>query len=278
MPNVVLDKINPRIPHPEAACITYICRRTFGFQKLRDRISLSQFIFGIKDKEGKQLDYGTGLSRPAVVDALKNLILAQAVFVDYTTKGNFYEFNLEMDIEKVVGDINRWRDVAKKLGKKKQKQEELFKVPKKPKEPEGEPAKPSPHRVLMQYWFNAVQKTRGMKPLVTGSNVKNLKRVLDLNVADQGDFEKVFLYYLASPRFKNFAPDLSTCLSAGVMNGLLNAMRQDQNFWKDLDNYANQYLRRNITPEEMGRHTSMMEKLEKLKEKLTMGQAVAQKA
>ena len=56
VPNVILDLFIPRLPEGEARCSLYICRRTFGFHKKRDRISLSQFVDGIRDKEGKVLD------------------------------------------------------------------------------------------------------------------------------------------------------------------------------------------------------------------------------
>ncbi len=51
----------------------YICRRTFGFKKDADNISLSQMVSGITTKEGAQLDGGTGLSKSSVARALKDL-------------------------------------------------------------------------------------------------------------------------------------------------------------------------------------------------------------
>ena len=76
IPNIVLDLLVPKLPPAEARCILYISRRTFGFHRSKDRISLSQFIGGIISRDGKRLDYGTGLSRPSVVEALKNLFKA----------------------------------------------------------------------------------------------------------------------------------------------------------------------------------------------------------
>lgn len=51
----------------------YICRRTFGFKKDVDNISLAQMVSGITTKEGTQLDGGTGLSKSSVARALKDL-------------------------------------------------------------------------------------------------------------------------------------------------------------------------------------------------------------
>jgi len=128
VPNVILDLLIPRLPEAEARCMLYICRRTYGFHKREDRISFSQFIKGIKDKNGKQLDYGAGLARSSLSEALKNLKQAEAVFVRKDNKGNYYEINLDMNIDKVVRKVNQLR---KKL-RNKPKQEKLFKVVRKP--------------------------------------------------------------------------------------------------------------------------------------------------
>ena len=106
VPNVILDFVVCRIPEAEARCLLYICRRTFGFHKESDRISFSQFIDGIKTKDGKILDHGAGLARASVAKGLKNLSLAGAIEIKETTKGNYYQINLQMDIEKVVQLVN----------------------------------------------------------------------------------------------------------------------------------------------------------------------------
>ncbi len=57
----------------EFKVLWYILRHTFGWNKTTDKLSLSQICNGIKKKDGEQLDYGTGLSRPWVVKALEAL-------------------------------------------------------------------------------------------------------------------------------------------------------------------------------------------------------------
>jgi len=111
LPNILLDKVIPLIPEAEARCLLYICRRTFGFQKDSDRISFSQFMGGIKDRRGNVLDYGAGLARASVAKGLKRLVESGAVLVRQNTKGNYYQINLHMDVEKVVQVVNRsdWR-------------------------------------------------------------------------------------------------------------------------------------------------------------------------
>ncbi len=51
----------------------YICRRTFGFKKDHDNISLSQIANGITKKDGSILDRGTGLGKASVARAAKTL-------------------------------------------------------------------------------------------------------------------------------------------------------------------------------------------------------------
>lgn len=57
----------------EFKCLWYILRHTYGWQKTEDAISNSQFMYGIKKKNGEWLDKGTGLSNTSVINALKNL-------------------------------------------------------------------------------------------------------------------------------------------------------------------------------------------------------------
>ena len=108
LPNILLDKVIPLIPEAEARCLLYICRRTFGFQKESDRISFSQFIGGIKDRSGKTLDYGSGLARASVYKGLMNLADAGAIMVRKTGKGNHYQINLHMAVDKVVQLVNQF--------------------------------------------------------------------------------------------------------------------------------------------------------------------------
>jgi len=136
IPNIILDKILPGIPSAEGKCLLYICRRTYGFHKERDRISLSQFVKGITGRDGKKLDYGTGLSRPSVVEALKHLIGSKIVKVVKDSKGNFYELDCELlgnnYVEKgVVKKINQLKKLTR-IGKEtKPKQVKLLNLQKK---------------------------------------------------------------------------------------------------------------------------------------------------
>lgn len=112
IPNIIIDFLLPEIPEGEARCLLYIARRTYGFHKTEDRISFSQFINGIKDRSGKILDSGCGLTRASVAEALKNLAAAGAILVRADSKGNFYKINLDMDVVAVVAKIKESRKVS----------------------------------------------------------------------------------------------------------------------------------------------------------------------
>jgi hypothetical protein len=63
----------PRLSGAELKVLLYIIRRTFGFKRSSDDISLSQMVKGIKKKNGEILDQGTGLSKASVARALNSL-------------------------------------------------------------------------------------------------------------------------------------------------------------------------------------------------------------
>src|SRR5918996_930350 len=70
IPNDVFDSLMPHLSGGELKVLLYICRRTFGFRKDSDRISLTQIAHGITTKAGRVLDHGTGLSKRHVINAL----------------------------------------------------------------------------------------------------------------------------------------------------------------------------------------------------------------
>jgi len=74
IPDIIFDEQLAFLSGIELKVLFYICRRTFGFKKDSDNISIDQMVDGIVTKDGKRLDYGTGLSRPSVIKAVTELI------------------------------------------------------------------------------------------------------------------------------------------------------------------------------------------------------------
>ena len=73
IPDQVFDELLHRLSGAELKVLLYICRRTFGFKKESDDISLNQMLNGIVKRDGTRIDYGTGLSKPSLIKALKDL-------------------------------------------------------------------------------------------------------------------------------------------------------------------------------------------------------------
>lgn len=75
-PNLYTDKLMRFLTGDEWKTLDYALRRTFGFQREMDRISVSQFMNGNGrlDGEGVPVEFGTGLSREAQIRALNELM------------------------------------------------------------------------------------------------------------------------------------------------------------------------------------------------------------
>lgn len=73
VPDELFDDLVPRLSGAEVKVLLYIVRRTFGFKKERDNISISQMLDGIVKKNGERLDHGAGLSKPTLCRALSTL-------------------------------------------------------------------------------------------------------------------------------------------------------------------------------------------------------------
>lgn len=73
VPDEVFDQFLPDLSGAELKVLLYICRRTLGFKKDSDNISLAQIVGGIKKRDGSTLDRGTGLAKSTVLPALRRL-------------------------------------------------------------------------------------------------------------------------------------------------------------------------------------------------------------
>ena len=74
VPDELFDEQLPDLSGAELKVLLYIIRRTFGFKKESDNISLNQLLHGITTKEDVVLDRGTGLSKKTLLDTIRNLI------------------------------------------------------------------------------------------------------------------------------------------------------------------------------------------------------------
>ncbi len=73
VPDELFDELLSQLNESELKVLLYIIRRTFGFKKDSDNISIAQICKGIKTRDGKVLDKGTGLGKSSVARAIKGL-------------------------------------------------------------------------------------------------------------------------------------------------------------------------------------------------------------
>jgi hypothetical protein len=85
IPDEFFDVLAVRLSEAELRVLLYIMRRTFGFKKKADAISLSQLTGGIRKRDGSVLDHGTGLSRPAVLKAVTGLQAKNIITIEKRT-------------------------------------------------------------------------------------------------------------------------------------------------------------------------------------------------
>ena len=74
VPDDLFDVLMPELSEAELRVLLYIIRRTFGFKKDSDAISLSQMVDGVTTRDGRVLDRGTGMSRRGVMNGCAGLL------------------------------------------------------------------------------------------------------------------------------------------------------------------------------------------------------------
>jgi hypothetical protein len=75
VPDDFFDVLLAELTPAEFKVAAYIVRRTFGWKKEADTISLSQMVNGIRRRDGSYVDRGTGLHKDTVIKAIKGLLL-----------------------------------------------------------------------------------------------------------------------------------------------------------------------------------------------------------
>lgn len=73
VPDELFDELLTELADGELRVLLYIIRRTFGFKKDYDDISLRQMVEGIKTRDGRVLDRGAGLSKASAARAVAGL-------------------------------------------------------------------------------------------------------------------------------------------------------------------------------------------------------------
>lgn len=77
-PNAILDKLLDKIAPSSFVVLHFIVRHTWGFKEERDNnqpklISFDEFMNGRRRKDGSRFGCGTGLSKPTIINCIKQL-------------------------------------------------------------------------------------------------------------------------------------------------------------------------------------------------------------
>lgn len=73
VPDALFDVLLPELSESELKVLLYIIRRTYGFKKDADTISLGQMVDGIRTRDGRQLDRGAGVSKASASRGVRGL-------------------------------------------------------------------------------------------------------------------------------------------------------------------------------------------------------------
>lgn len=252
VPNSILDEILPQLKEVELKVLLVIVRQTLGWieddetgrRKEKDWISIGQF----KKK--------TGCGRVAIGRAITKLIEYNLVEAN-SPEGKVLETARERQLagSRIFYRLKtRMPTLFDRPAKTYSKSEQVGGV-RKIEAPqnvsttkETVPTKeiillrtaktPSAHRQFIDFWYEEVKKARHIeKPIVTGKDCRNLKRIIELGISPTS-LEQLAVYFLNHHSFRGFAPNISTFLSAGVLNGLQNLMQNRETFWKELDSFT----------------------------------------
>lgn len=82
IPDELFDELLADLSGAEVKVLLYICRRTFGWKKDNDNISLNQMLQGITRKDGTKLDHGVGLSKPTLLRTIRSLTEKNILIVE----------------------------------------------------------------------------------------------------------------------------------------------------------------------------------------------------
>jgi hypothetical protein len=82
VPDELFDELLPELSGAELKVLLYIIRRTFGFKRDSDTISINQMLNGITTRDGRVLDRGVGLTKKTLLAAIRSLEEKSAILTE----------------------------------------------------------------------------------------------------------------------------------------------------------------------------------------------------
>jgi hypothetical protein len=112
VPQQFFDELMPDLSLGETRVLLYIIRRTYGWGKRVDSISLSQLCNGITRRRGDPLDRGTGLNKETVLIAVRSLLAKNMIEVsrqetDRGHEANIYSLKLRSECSEIPTPLTR---------------------------------------------------------------------------------------------------------------------------------------------------------------------------
>jgi len=88
-------RLLPALPEGELRAFLYLVRRTWGYKRPRDHVSLSQFLSGVRTRDGTIADRGCGIkSRDTLLAALRALEARGAISIARGVKGATHAYTI----------------------------------------------------------------------------------------------------------------------------------------------------------------------------------------
>ena len=121
-PNWYSDEIDYLLTPKESKVLDFLIRRILGFEdnraSRRDRVSVSQITDGIRRADGSYLSYGTGLSKPCAIAALKGLCDFGLLAKIGASTENGQEYELVSEVARINLDgLRARREAARDAGR-----------------------------------------------------------------------------------------------------------------------------------------------------------------
>jgi phage replication O-like protein O len=210
--NEIMEKlISAGLNGTELAVTLFILRKTYGYQKLEDEISISQFLLAIPT------------SKQSLCSALKTLQLVKIIRLVKKGKSklcsNLWSFNKDYDTWQLVKKTRLVKKTIKQLVKKTRHTKETI-----TKEilSQGDEQLNKDVKAIIDYWFIKWQKVFNQKPQVAGAKftvvskpiikahgIEKAKRVCDVYFSTDDEF------------FRKQSWGFMTMMSSEIFNSLL---------------------------------------------------------
>ena len=121
-PNWYSDEIDYLLTPKESKVLDFLIRRILGFEdnraSRRDRVSVSKITDGIRRADGSYLSYGTGLSKPCAIAALKGLCDFGLLAKIGASTENGQEYELVSEVARINLDgLRARREAARDAGR-----------------------------------------------------------------------------------------------------------------------------------------------------------------